>query len=52
MWDRYGRAQKSSERIRKRKKGKSDEAIQKSALERKEQEKAVRKSSEDEKLAK
>ena len=34
-WDRYGRAQKSSERNKKRKKEKSDEAIQKSALERK-----------------
>ena len=34
-WDRHGRAQKSSERNRKRKKEKSDEAIQKSALERK-----------------
>ena len=50
-WDRRGQVQKSSERNRKRKKEKSDEAIQKSALERKEQEKAVRKSGEDEKLA-
>ena len=34
-WERHGRAQKSSERNRKRKKEKSDEAIQKSALESK-----------------
>ena len=34
-WERHGWAQKSSERNRKRKKEKSDEAIQKSALERK-----------------
>ena len=51
-WDKHGRAQKSSGRNRKRKKEKSDEAIQKSALERKEEEKAVKKSGEDEKLAK
>ena len=33
-WDRHGRAQKSSERNRKRNKEQSDEAIQKSVLER------------------